>query len=235
MKRVTIFLLGCLLTNFPLFAEQADVDESIPESPIIEETLPTGHSVTRYVPVWENSPFNREVARIVETKLSSTFGKNLVLEGLVSDKAKGPIAFVRDTKENVPFTISSEKSSGDYTYTIVSANKDPDPQKTTVTITDGKEQAEIGYQANILTQSIRAPQQQAAPAADRNPAASRAREAQLRNQQAKQKVPGNQQPRQVPPASAQPAAQPEKQDDALDRLDEAPRRRMVPLPKGAGN
>ncbi|MDF1859783.1 MAG: hypothetical protein P1U87_06180 [Verrucomicrobiales bacterium] len=234
MKRVTTFLLGCLLTSPPLFSEQTDLDESIPEAPIVEETLPSGHSVTRYVPVWENSPFNREVARIVETKLSSTFGKNLVLEGLVSDKAKGPIAFVRDTKENVPFTISSEKSSGDYTYTIVSANKDPDPQKTTVTITDGKEQAEIGYQANILTQSIRAPQQQAAPAADRNSAASRAREAQLRNQQAKQKAPGNQ-PRQVQPVNTQPAAQPEKQEDALDRLDEAPRRRMVPLPKGAGN
>lgn len=232
MKRISTFLWGYLLIASPLFAEQAGPEESIPEAPIVEETLPTGYPVTRYVPIWENSPFNREVARIVETKISSTFGKNLVLEGLVNDKAKGPIAFVRDTKENVPFTISSEESSGDYSYKIVSANKDADPQKTTVMITDGKEQAEIGYQANILTQSIRAPQQQAAPAAtDRNSAAARAREAQLRNQAAKQKAPGNQ-PRQVQPEGNQPVAQPEKEDDALDRLDDVPRRRMVPLPKG---
>lgn len=217
----------------------AGVVESAPPemAPEPVEIIPKEIPVTRYLPLWENSPFNRVVVRAVTTTISSTFGKDLVLEGLVNDKKRGPIAFVRDTKENVPFTISSEKSSGDYPYTIVSANKDADPQKTTVTITDGNEQAEIGYQANILTQAIRTPRQQARPNAGENnegrPAAARAREAQQRNQAGG----GNTPPpgRQLKPTSQPPQAESEPEEDPLERIDDPTRRRLVPLPKGVAN
>ncbi|MCG8600595.1 MAG: hypothetical protein MI807_10675 [Verrucomicrobiales bacterium] len=204
-----------------------------------EEALPTSYPVTRYSSIWENSPFNREVIKPVKTNLTNNFGRNMVLQGLIIDSQQGPIAYVFDSKENKTIRITSQGSNYDLPYTIVSADKQADPKGTKVIITDGQEEAEITYEENALTASIRAPQQQARSDNRKQPpagnAAARVREQQQRNQEAAKRA---QQNSGSSPASrpAPPASAPKKPEnvDPLDKIDDAPRRRSVPLPKGVG-
>lgn len=204
-----------------------------------EEALPTSYPVTRYSSIWENSPFNREVIKPVKTTLTSSFGKNMVLQGLLIDSREGPIAYVRDNKENKTLRITSEGSNYGFPYSIVSADKQANPKDTTVTITDGQEQAEISYEEKALTASIRAPQQQARTDSRQQPAsggaAARVREQQLRSQEAAKRA---QQQKSSPPTSRQTSSTSEAKKpepvDPLDKIDDAPRRRSVPLPRGAG-
>ncbi|MEX2581534.1 MAG: hypothetical protein WD342_20930 [Verrucomicrobiales bacterium] len=205
-----------------------------------DEILPVAFPVTRYTEIWEDSPFNREVVKVVEQKVISSFGQSIALEGLVSDDAVGPIAYVRDVKEDKPLVVTSQASES-HPYTIVSANQVNNPFETTVTITDGTETAEIGYAENRLTQKI----EQAPPArkqkgpeapAGRSPnappeappnAPSDAAPAVSRNpsQRAPAQTNGETSP---PAAAAAPALDRLEADD--DRLEADDARRRVPLP-----
>ena len=111
-----------LFWALPLFAEDA--------------VLPTGFPVTRYTAVWENSPFNREVVKAGAKTMESSFAGSLVLEGLVTDDQLGPIAYVRDVREDKPIVITREKSEA-HPFTIVSANQVANPEETKVTVTNG--------------------------------------------------------------------------------------------------
>lgn len=190
-----------------------------------DEILPVSFPVSRYTEIWEDSPFNREVVKVVEQKAISNFGQSIALEGLVSDDAVGPIAYVVDLKENEHLVLTSQASDS-HPYTIVSANQVNNPLETTVTITDGTETAEIGYAESTLTQKIQqaAPVQKQkeaeAPPGRATAAPSDAAAAVSRN--ASRRVPA--QPKGAPKPSGPDAA------PALDRLESDDTRRRVPLP-----
>ncbi|MEM9018288.1 MAG: hypothetical protein AAGC68_14840 [Verrucomicrobiota bacterium] len=200
---------------------------------IAEEVLPTGFPLNRYTALWEDSPFNREVVKPVETKIESNFGKDIVLEGVVNDQVVGPIAYLRDLKKNEPIVVTSKESETS-PYRILTTSKSNDPAETTVTITDGDETAEIGFQSNLLTQRIATPNpvnpnQNRANEDDREDArAARARAAaNLRNNQGTTPQPagGN------APNQPNPNAQPQEDDDPLDT---DTRRRKILLPNRPG-
>ncbi len=119
-----------------------------------EDILPIAVPVSRYSSIWEKSPFNREVVKIVSTAQFSALGKNLTLEGIVHDDIVGPIAYVRNLTDNQPLMITSRKSES-HPYRIISANEVNDPRDSRVTITDGLDNAEIGYSDNLMTQTIK--------------------------------------------------------------------------------
>jgi hypothetical protein len=230
IARFTMGAAALIITTFSLA-----VDE------VSEEALPTGYPVTRYSAIWENSPFTREVIRPAKTTSASAFGKNMVLRGLLIDSQEGPIAYVRDNKENQILRITSAGSSRGFPYTLVSADKQANPKDTVVVITDGKEEAEIGYEENALTAAIRAPQQQVRTDPKQQQAggnaAARVREQQLRNQEAAKRA---QQNKTTPPASIRQTSStsnPPKPEikDSFEALDDVPKRRSVPLPKGSGD
>jgi hypothetical protein len=224
MKSILSMPFALLLGAAPLFAEDA--------------VLPTGFPVTRYTDIWENSPFNREVVKAAATTMESSFAGSLVLEGLVTDDTLGPIAYVRDVREDKPIVITREKSEA-HPFTIVSANQVANPEETKVTVTNGTETGEIGYVVAKLTQAIAAP----APA----PAA------QPQTGQRQGQAPPGRDGKGVPPPggggaggvspalSRNPPGSPAgvKPEDAntsvapaLDNMDSEPRRRRVPLPGG---
>ncbi len=199
-----------------------------------DDVLPTSYPVSRYTDIWEDSPFNREVVKAIEQTISSSFAQNLTLEGVVNDDSRGPIAYVRDNAENQPIVITSAKSES-HSYTIVSANLVNNPEETKVTITDGKETGEIGYVVAKLTQPIQQIQPQAQPQDPRTrpgsktaiPPAPPGSDAANGNRQANPRVPGN---ALNPAAAPNQPEQPASATPALDKLDDEPRRRRVPLP-----
>ncbi len=139
LSRVSSFLL--LLCGIPSFAE---------------ETIPVQTSVSDYAVEWENCAFNREVVKAVESQISSTFGKNLALDGLSHDTVLGPIAYLRDLADNQPFMVTKAQSES-HPYTIVEANETHDPREAKVRITNGKEVAEVSYASSLMTQKIAQP------------------------------------------------------------------------------
>lgn len=202
-----------------------------------ERILPYRHPVVRYSETWRDSPFNREVLPPVTTTLSSSFGRNLVLTGLVNDASLGPIAYVRDTKENKSLRITSEASTR-HPYLIDSAEKGRDPKDTKVVVTDGKEKAEITFEIASLTQAIQAPRQVQReekpkgggglrPSRPANPEAARVNAAVTQDPAAVRQgsnVARPPQPNPNPPPTAD-------SEPINDPLDAEPRRRRVPLPK----
>src|SRR5690606_30969748 len=96
MKPLPALTLLCTLPGGPLRAE--------------DDLLPTSFPVSRYTDIWEDSPFNREVIKVVAQAISSSFAQTLTLEGIVTDDTIGPIAYVRDNTENQPIVITSAKS-----------------------------------------------------------------------------------------------------------------------------
>lgn len=204
----------------------------------VENTLPTSFPVTRYTAIWENSPFTREVVKVVERKIVSSFANALNLEGLVNDDERGPVAYVKDITENKTLVITTEPdpSENGHPYTIVSADLLKNPQETVVTITDGNETAEIGYAENALTRTI---------AQDRPPEPQEKPDPRQANINRNRPQPGQKRPVPTPgTVSANPpgktAAQAELEaarkaaaeaTPALDALDNDTRQRRVPLPK----
>ncbi len=229
MKRLPILalVLGGL---FPVSAETEE-----------EAVLPTAYPVSRYSAIWENSPFNREVVKPIGQTIQSSFAQSLVLEGLINDDKRGPVAYVRDTREDLSLVITQEKSTNPSNpYTVVSASLSRRPEETKVTITDGKETAEIGFVAATLTQAIAAPAP--APAASRPPAGREGRVPVTPPPGSISQPGGIPQPGggqsgggRVPGADAgvvmpeDPSVSPSL-TPALDKLDSEPRRRRVPLP-----
>jgi len=204
-----------------------------------DDVLPTAYPVSRYTEIWENSPFNREVIKVATEGITSSFAQTLTLEGIVNDDSIGPIAYVRDNAENQPIVITTAKSES-HPYTIVSANLVNNPEETKVTITDGKETGEIGYVVAKLTQPIQQFQPQAQPqgrlqdprARPGNkgaipPAPPGGPDAFEANRPDAPRIPGN---ALNPPTDAGKPAQPASVTPALDKLDDEPRRRRVPLP-----
>lgn len=210
-----------------------------------EETLPTGFPVTRYTAIWENSPFNREVVAAAVKTIESSFAQSLVLEGVINDDVKGPVAYVRDKREDKSLVITSAKTDS-HPYTIVSANQSRRPEETKITITDGNETGEIGFEVAALTQAI------AQPVASSPPPKKEGKGNDPRSggnlnaaQQGAGQVGGSggggasgaRPAGQSNPQIGTPAAQtgtPTSVTPALDALDSEPRRRRVPLP-GATN
>jgi len=121
-----------------------------------EEVIPTRFPVSRYTATWDDSPFTREVVKPTVQTVQSDFARNLTLEGLVNDDEAGPIAYVRDLQADQSLVITSETHAS-HPYTLVSANQVNDPQQTTVTVTNGNEEAEIGYEAGSMTRAIDSP------------------------------------------------------------------------------
>ncbi len=213
-----------LFWALPLFAEDV--------------VLPTGFPVTRYTAVWENSPFNREVVKAGAKTMESSFAGSLVLEGLVTDDQLGPIAYVRDVREDKPIVITREKSEA-HPFTIVSANQVANPEETKVTVTNGTETGEIGYVAAKLTQAIAAPAPVAPQPQQRPGQAPPGRDGKGMPPQPGGGGAGGSAPElsRNPPGSA-PAVKPGDSDKptsvapALDEMNSEPRRRRVPLPGG---
>lgn len=224
MKPILSMTFALLMGGTPLAAE--------------DSVLPTGYPVTRYTDIWENSPFNREVVKAAAKTMESSFAGSLVLEGLVTDDTLGPIAYVRDVREDKPIVITREKSEA-HSFTIVSANQVANPEETKVTVTDGTESGEIGYVVAKLTQAIAAP----APA----PAAQQQRQGQPSPGRDGKGVPpppggggvggaapalSRNPPGSTPTTKPEDASKPTSVAPALDNMDSEPRRRRVPLPGG---
>ena len=229
----------------PAVGEPA-VGDSADEAPagVEEDTLPMGFPVARYTAVWENSPFNREVIPAAPKTLGSSFAGALVLEGVINDDEKGPLAYVRDTREDKSLVITSAKSDG-HPFSIVSAKQSNRPEETKITITDGNETGEIGFETAALTQAIAQPVS-TAPPQTQGRVDPRGGIAQPNLQQGAGQVggqsgggaqPGGMRPGGNTPQIGSPAtstAAPASATPALDALDAEPRRRRVPLP-GASN
>ena len=201
-----------------------------------DTVLPVAFPVSRYLAIWEDSPFEREVIKPVVQTISSTFAQSLVLEGLVNDDERGPVAYVRDTREEKSFVVTREKSPSEANpYAIVGAQLSRNPEESKVTITDGNETAEIGFAAATLTQAISAP-----AAAPDSPSQAPGRPGQPGDGKGRPALqPGSAAPEPARPAGGRgsPAATPNEESakpasitPALDRLDSEPRRRRVPLP-----
>jgi hypothetical protein len=216
-----------------------------PPAEVEEDTLPTGFPVTRYTAIWENSPFNREVIPAVAQTIESSFARAIVLEGVINDDEKGPVAYVRDTREDKPLVITTAKTES-HPFTIVSAKQSNRPEETKITITDGKETGEIGFEAAALTQAIAQPVSAAPPQKAGKPD-PRGGNQQPNFQQGAGQVGGQSgggaQAGGIRPAAgntpqigtpAAPTGAPQSVTPALDALDSEPRRRRVPLP-GATN
>tara|TARA_R110002096_G_scaffold39227_1_gene107491 strand:- start:740 stop:1321 length:582 start_codon:yes stop_codon:yes gene_type:complete len=124
-----------------------------------EDILPITSPVSHYRATWENSAFSREVVKASVPQVTSTFGNNLVLEGIVHDDSIGAIAYMRDLSNNQPIVVTSQKSDT-HPYTVVSANEVNDPRDSLVKITDGQEFAEISYENDFMTSAIKQPPQQ---------------------------------------------------------------------------
>lgn len=131
-----------------------------------DNILPSMYPTSRYIEVWENSPFNREVIKQTPQTTLSKFAQSLVLEGMVNDNRRGAIAYLRDQKEKKSYVVSSEASNS-HSYTLVSASQATDPRESKVTITNGKETAEIGYPGDLLSKKIIQPESPA-PDPDQN-------------------------------------------------------------------
>jgi len=123
------------------------------ESPVTPVARPSSH----YTAEWENSAFHREVIPPQPTlEIRAGFAQYLTLDGLVEDDVEGPIAFVRNTEENLYLMITRERKPG-VPFRIVEANQTHNPVTTTVRITNGTEEATIGFDRNRLVQSLSAP------------------------------------------------------------------------------
>lgn len=218
MRLYSLIALLCLCASVPSDGE--------------EEILPGDYPLARYLAIWENSPFNREVVKPVSQTIASSFAGSVVLEGIVNDDTVGPIAYARDVREDKPIVITREGREG-HPFTIVSANQATNPEETKVTITDGKETGEIGFVVAKLTQAI------AAPAPAPPPAQNRPGQPPGRDSRAGAGGGGaGGVPRPAltpnPPNAPSPsdAGKPTSVAPALDNLDAEPRRRRVPLPGG---
>ena len=121
-----------------------------------EDQLPIQRPVSQYAAIWKNCPFNREVVKIANTQVTSTFGRNLVLDGLSYDSIIGPIAYLRDLSDNEPFMVTKEKSDT-HPYSIIEATETDDPREAKVTVTNGEQIAEIRYTTNLMTKTIAQP------------------------------------------------------------------------------
>lgn len=201
-----------------------------------DDVLPAAHPVSRYTEIWDDSPFNREVVKAAAETISSSFAQTLTLEGVVNDDSRGPTAYVRDNTVNQPIVITTAKSES-HPYTIVSANLVNNPEETKVTITDGKETGEIGYVIAKLTQPIQQFQPQAQPPGQdpkqrpnkgTPPSPPGSADAAAANRQAAPRIPGN--ALTAPPTDVNQPQTPTSTTPALNKLDEEPRRRRVPLP-----
>lgn len=118
-----------------------------------EAVIPSSFPVSRYQEEWNHSAFHREVvAQVSEKKIGPSFIDSLKLEGLVMD-AKGPVAYVRDTSTNKSLVITKLKA--DHSFQIIVANMNPNPGETSVTISNGKETADLKYETSILTAPIK--------------------------------------------------------------------------------
>ena len=133
MNARLFMILLAVAPALSLFAEEEAAVGAVPEPAVEaeaapatveveEETLPTGFPVTRYTAIWENSPFNREVVAAAAKTIESSFAQSLVLEGVINDDVKGPVAYVRDKREDKSLVITSAKNES-HPYTIVSANQ----------------------------------------------------------------------------------------------------------------
>ena len=225
-------------------------------SEVNEEILPKDYPVTRYSAVWENSPFTRELVKPIVQTVTSSFARNLSLRGIAKDRRRGTVAYVQDLRENKSYAITSAKSDK-HPYVVVSANHADRPNESVVTISDGKETADIGYADGLISEAIRAPAQRARPSAEardgRNQRAAGAKSVVTKPGQAARpggqaRPPGFGRPGQVPqnpqavssrPAQGQanttpgsPPAQAEEEELATEKIDE-PRRRRIQLPRGA--
>lgn len=220
--------LAVFATAIPLVAEDA--------------VLPAAFPVTRYTAIWENSPFNREVVKAAAKTMESSFAGSLVLEGLVTDDTLGPIAYVRDIREDKPIVITRETSEA-HPFTIVTANQVANPEETKVTVTNGTETGEIGYVVAKLTQAIAAPAPVAPPQQQRQ---GQGGQPPGRDGKGVPPLPGGggaggagaSPALSRNPPGANPTATPADSDKptsvapALDNMDAEPRRRRVPLPGG---
>jgi hypothetical protein len=209
----SLFILLLLATVHPLGAE--------------DQVIPTSFPVSRYTGVWESSPFNREVLVAVAQTITSNFAQNLTLEGVVNDDAVGPVVYVRDNAKNEPLVIRMDGSEN-HPYKIVSVNLVNNPEETKVTITDGTETGEIGYVVAKLTQPIQA--FQAKSPEGKNPAVRDPRVAAPPSAGKLVRPPGERIPGNGNPDAAVETEAPKSVTPALDRIDEAPRKRRVPLP-----
>ena len=75
-----------------------------------------------------------------------------MLEGLVKDKKKGPIAYLRNLEDDSVMVVTKEANKKG--FHIVSANQATDPTESTVTITDGTETAEIAFDDKVLSRPV---------------------------------------------------------------------------------
>ena len=225
MKPFFSMFFAALAMAAPLSAEDA--------------VLPAAFPVTRYTAICENSPFHREVVIEESKTIESSFAGSLVLEGLVTDDSLGPIAYVRDIREDKPIVITREKTEA-HPFTIVTSNQVANPEETKVTVTNGTETGEIGYVVAKLTQAIAAP----APVAP--PQQQRQGQPPGRDGKGMPQPPGGggaggagaspalsrNPPGANPTATPGDAGKPTSVAPALDNMDAEPRRRRVPLPGG---
>lgn len=189
------------------------------------QVLPQSYSLSRYSVLWEHSPFQREVAKVVAETVQSAFAQTLVLEGLVDDEASGPIAYVRDQRENLFYVITTAESD-DHPYLIESASQARDPRQSKVVITDGNERREIGYPSDALSRAIEQVLAAPTPEAERSdpsaprPAAEGAPEAPAK---AGGDPSDGSSPQAVPPGAAPP-------QNEVDPAAKGPARRRVIIP-----
>jgi len=134
---------------FPIFILLSSITKA-------EDQFPIQRPVAQYAAIWENCPFNREVVKIANTQVTSTFGRNLALDGLSYDSVIGPIAYLRDLSINQPFMVTKEKSDT-HPYSIIEATETDDPREARVTVTNGEQIAEIRYTTNLMTKTIAQP------------------------------------------------------------------------------
>tara|TARA_B100001093_G_C26627952_1_gene927583 strand:+ start:252 stop:869 length:618 start_codon:yes stop_codon:yes gene_type:complete len=134
---------------FPIFILLSSITEA-------EDQFPIQRPVSEYTSIWESCPFNREVVKAAETRITSSFGKNLALDGLSYDSVIGPIAYLRDLSINQPFMVTKKKNDI-HPYSILEATETDDPREAKVTVTNGEEIAEIRYTSNLMTKTIAQP------------------------------------------------------------------------------
>lgn len=109
-----------------------------------EEILPRSYPASRYLTIWNNSPFLREVGDPTTIEGEAPATLDVSLEGLVIDENTGAIAYLRDSKTG-EFLTATEKPSPLHSFLVMDARPNRDPTLTVVSISDGDRTADLRF------------------------------------------------------------------------------------------
>jgi hypothetical protein len=112
------------------------------------DKIPTGYQSDRYQSVWERNPFTL-VTPVVGHAEPKIFDKLILLSWL--NEGNDDVVFVQNTETNEVEKVAKEPNAN--RLRLLTIHKDPDPEKVTVVLSDGKEEGSVKFRTESAVTS----------------------------------------------------------------------------------